>query len=328
MIRYIVCGVSAAVGGLLMAVPNLSNPRLLFAVPLPAAFRNGPQARGALNEFRAIIAVFTLLAMAVLWMLPLAPLSLFAAFAPLGITVIGGFAYYRQYRKLRPYAVDIAPVRETEISTSPDRLPWWAWAGAAGPYALLGATAAYLNANWQSIPARFPVHWGVDGQPNRWVDRSARGVYGPLWFAAELSLLILLMGLAGWFGARRSRHRTVLLAAIIGLGYVLTFIFSGVAVMPIVHVPLMVMVLAPFVIIVPFTIILIWKLKGSSSDPLEPTPLECWKAGVFYYNPNDTALFVEKRFGVGYTLNFANPWCWALLGGIIITIVSAFFILA
>ena len=32
-----------------------------------------------------------------------------------------------------------------------------------------------------------------------------------------------------------------------------------------------------------------------------------WKAGIFYVNKNDPSIFVEKRFGVGWTLNFANP---------------------
>lgn len=40
---------------------------------------------------------------------------------------------------------------------------------------------------------------------------------------------------------------------------------------------------------------------------------EEWKGGVFYSNRSDRALLVPKRFGVGYTLNFGNPWAWALL---------------
>jgi len=32
-----------------------------------------------------------------------------------------------------------------------------------------------------------------------------------------------------------------------------------------------------------------------------------WRGGgLFYYNPSDPALFVEKRIGVGYTFNFGN----------------------
>ena len=37
-----------------------------------------------------------------------------------------------------------------------------------------------------------------------------------------------------------------------------------------------------------------------------------WR-GTFYTNPDDPALLVPKRFGIGYTLNFGNPWSWAVL---------------
>lgn len=32
-----------------------------------------------------------------------------------------------------------------------------------------------------------------------------------------------------------------------------------------------------------------------------------WKVGLIYFNRNDPSIFVEKRFGIGWTLNFANP---------------------
>jgi len=32
-----------------------------------------------------------------------------------------------------------------------------------------------------------------------------------------------------------------------------------------------------------------------------------WKGGLFYFNREDPSLFVEKRFGIGWTINFAKP---------------------
>ena len=56
-------------------------------------------------------------------------------------------------------------------------------------------------------------------------------------------------------------------------------------------------------------IIRISQKPGSGSDG---TPDECWKLGQIY-NPNDPALMVEKRFGVGYTINFGNRASWLLI---------------
>ena len=44
------------------------------------------------------------------------------------------------------------------------------------------------------------------------------------------------------------------------------------------------------------------------------TPDSAWVLGMLYVNHDDPALFVEKRFGIGYTLNFGHPLSWVLLG--------------
>ena len=46
-----------------------------------------------------------------------------------------------------------------------------------------------------------------------------------------------------------------------------------------------------------------------------------WKLGVIYINPEDPALFLEKRFGIGWTMNLGRPIAWAILAGIILLIV-------
>ncbi|WP_042224999.1 DUF1648 domain-containing protein [Oceanobacillus manasiensis] len=43
-----------------------------------------------------------------------------------------------------------------------------------------------------------------------------------------------------------------------------------------------------------------------------------WKLGQFYFNKNDPALFLEKRFGIGWTVNMARPLSWIMLLGIIL----------
>jgi uncharacterized membrane protein len=46
-------------------------------------------------------------------------------------------------------------------------------------------------------------------------------------------------------------------------------------------------------------------------------PDDQWN-GSFYSNPNDPALLVPKRRGIGYTLNFAHPWSKPVMGVILI----------
>jgi uncharacterized membrane protein len=35
---------------------------------------------------------------------------------------------------------------------------------------------------------------------------------------------------------------------------------------------------------------------------------DCWYFVIFYFNPKDKRLFLPKRSGLGWTINFAQPW--------------------
>lgn len=47
-----------------------------------------------------------------------------------------------------------------------------------------------------------------------------------------------------------------------------------------------------------------------------------WVAGIFYYNPEDPNLWIEKRYGIGWTLNFARPASWIMLLALLIPVVA------
>ena len=53
-----------------------------------------------------------------------------------------------------------------------------------------------------------------------------------------------------------------------------------------------------------------------------------WKLGIFYYNKLDKRVFPPKRIqGLGWTVNFAHPYSYlTILGLIIILIVIGFYL--
>ncbi|WP_019635167.1 DUF1648 domain-containing protein [Paenibacillus fonticola] len=68
---------------------------------------------------------------------------------------------------------------------------------------------------------------------------------------------------------------------------------------------------------------------GRSKDGSPVVPVnddDYWKLGMFYYNPNDPSLSVEKRVGIGWTINFAHPGVWFILSGLIIVIAIGLFL--
>jgi uncharacterized membrane protein len=56
----------------------------------------------------------------------------------------------------------------------------------------------------------------------------------------------------------------------------------------------------------------------AANAPMARDDDRLWKAGAIYYNPHDSSILVAKRFGVGWTFNFAHPVTWVVLVGILV----------
>ena len=50
----------------------------------------------------------------------------------------------------------------------------------------------------------------------------------------------------------------------------------------------------------------------------DATPDSAWTGGVFYYNPDDPALVVEKRSGLGWTVNLGHAQAKFVLIGLLL----------
>jgi len=67
------------------------------------------------------------------------------------------------------------------------------------------------------------------------------------------------------------------------------------------------------------------RLMDVKSDQIQVDDDIYWKFGMFYYNSNDPSVFVGKRVGLGWTVNFARWQSWAMLGILVVIIVATFY---
>jgi uncharacterized membrane protein len=307
---------------MMFALTHVTRREILFGVALPADFRSGPEGRKAIRVFRFAVLIPAVVGAIAIAFLGSRFIPVFLL-APMTMMLAGMITFVVQNRKLRPFAVQPQPVRELELSTQPERLPWFTWLGLA-PLVFLAAAALYLYANWDSIPASYPRHWGLDGQPDQWANRSLRGVYSPLILGAEMTLWLFGFALATWYGSRRSEPlRRPAVGVFVTLGWMLALLMPGLAIQPLIKLPIPALV-APGMAIILLSVIYLIKKSREARGPLDPTPNECWKGGILYYNPNDSAIFVGRRDGAGFTLNMGNRWSWAVLGSPLVLMASAF----
>ena len=52
--------------------------------------------------------------------------------------------------------------------------------------------------------------------------------------------------------------------------------------------------------------------KNQSDTSLQNSDKSHWILGIFYFNPKDKRLMPPKRTGLGWTINFGNPYSIAL----------------
>jgi uncharacterized membrane protein len=188
----------------------------------------------------------------------------------------------------------------------------------------IAGTAFLLAVRWQRIPSRIPIHWGLDGGPNGWAGRSIGSIFGLL-FASFI--MVLVFGFIGELIARSSpghdRRMTMIRATrgvLLACAWLITILYCGTSLLPLAHdpsklIPLVAIAETVFIVGILGFVAFRWlQMPEAISAAQDSTDPRFWKAGLVYYNPADSALWVPKRFGFGYSLNFGRPVSWLVLG--------------
>ena len=218
---------------------------------------------------------------------------------------------------------------------------------------VIAATAAIGFALYDKIPERMPMHWNIYGEVDRWANKSYKAI---LWAPLTQVFLMITMVFVYWsIGKskqvidpsnpeksveqnRKFRYRWSLFTIVMGL--VLIIMFGAMQLLSygfvknswiIVSLP----VVSGLGIVIATIILSLTTGQGGSrlrvkserkSDGTEEKVEirdddKHWKLGMFYYNPDDPAFIVEKRFGIGWTNNWARPISWVITIGFIVFII-------
>lgn len=306
-----------AVTVLVLFLPNVTRPDFLFGVTINPAFRQTPEARRIVGRFRLFVAVSAAIAIG---------LALATGYMEWELLQVAGFtmALAIAHRRTLEHAAPPNRLVEADLAAPSEKFPGGIVA-ALVPAASLGALAIWASSHWDRLPSQIPVHWSLRG-PDRWISRTQESVYGWLAISAAVSLLFMLMAWAILHRSRRAstaegrRFRRLTVQLIVVTGYWvaalawLALVASGRA-------NWLAGVLLAIVAV--YLVLMIRALRRAAATPAgDRTPDACWKLGIFYFNPADPAVFVAKRFGVGYTFNFANRWSWLMLAALLVVVAA------
>ncbi|WP_298075644.1 DUF5808 domain-containing protein [uncultured Corynebacterium sp.] len=180
----------------------------------------------------------------------------------------------------------------------------WALTGAA--LALLGLTAGYVAVRWKDIPERFATHFGTRFEPDSWSDKSVASVFFPTIFGAVLVLFFVLIA-AGILRWKPSHGYTAMWLAVMNL--TLAIMFASLQVVTVLHTDWVApATVGSLVLVLGASLAMVVALARKQNNTTSPSTSsdEHYKWGMFYYNPEDPAVMVDKRFGVGVDFNYAH----------------------
>lgn len=205
--------------------------------------------------------------------------------------------------------------------------------------------AIWLITIYPALPDVIPTHWGIDGQPDAWSDKSFFSVSFLIFTLLFTQLLIYGLSYGIFHSSvkvqaqdselslQREHEMRKLSTEIMAFINFITTLFLGILEVQSTWSILDTNISFSIVYIIPVFLILIfgsiyYYMRRSKSlneqfktlDSLESGPGDDqhWKWGMFYFNKEDPDLFVEKKFGVGWTVNFARPGVWIFLVIVII----------
>jgi uncharacterized membrane protein len=342
--------------GVFAWMPVTRGARAFFGVRVEPGYFEGA-GKQLLRRYRFVLAGVYLLVVAIAAVLrPLVVEPVVLGGAELLLAIAAFILYMRFAAAVRPHATaggatrfaSSMRARETKNRAWLDVL--------VATFALLAFVAPLLS--YDEMPARVPVHWGVTGQADGWVERNISVVlFIPVLGAyLQFFLYVLRRDFAGAkmtlpadateeYRAAKEKYLQTNVDTLDWTRLMIAVTFCSIALMqtstaverlrtmePIARATVFAGIVA---LIGGITVFLVKMIRinarlqqQTGNDYAQRSADEShWlHGGLTYSNPEDPALVVEKLVGVGYTLNMAHPGIRSrllLMGGIPLFVIWA-----
>lgn len=345
-----------------VSIPYFVKRTVIFGVTIPEQYLKENQLKSYKRKY-VLISLFVSLFIIVsfiIWAISKEPsdelLIVISTILQFVIIFVCFALYFTFHKKTKAYKTKMGWTQELKKVTvadltvrSEENMP--SWTIYLFPIIVVLGLVVYTFFQYDKLPNEIPTHWGLNGEPDIFSEKSPFKVIQLLMILFILQMMFLGFQIALKYSGIKlsatnlnaSKKRQVALR-----GYTSWFLFYTVVIITLLFAflhlqmihpdlfPKYMMTFLPLILmfsILGGTIVLLVKvgLSDKDSDVLVSEPImdkdedKYWKGGLLYFNKNDPSIFVEHRFGVGFTMNFANPKAYILLlAPIILLIIIAF----
>ncbi|HEY0323518.1 MAG TPA: DUF1648 domain-containing protein [Pyrinomonadaceae bacterium] len=277
------------------------------------------------------------------------PLARIASFPLVVLPAVSLYILF--YRQVKPFA---ALDKEQRFASALKRRHLSEYTNIYLEAAILFLTvmpSLFLIYYYPQLPEKIPVHWNWRGRPDEWARKSFGSVFylsltlcylQGLFLLVKHGLLTVKMTLPAsdkaeeYLRGKEEFLSTVMkmmdwvrvLVASMMSALLLNIVFSSVEHLRYLSVVVIIADSLSTLLIVAtcvYFIIRLVRIDGRLKRTVgrvyvqrERDAAHWYAGGLFYYNPDDPALFVEKMVGFGYTFNMANRWVYVYLAYILL----------
>jgi uncharacterized membrane protein len=336
--------ISIILVGIQTALPFLVKRTVIFGITVPEKHISNEKLTSYKKSYALFVSLLSLVVLAcyLIWALVSHPTEeqtvLIGTLIQFGIILFSLSLYFfyhgktAQLKKKNNWMENLKQVKVTDLSVraQDEMLPSYVY---FLPIVITVGVIVYTIFQYDLLPEQIPTHWGISGKADAFTEKTPMSV-----ILMPLTLLIMQIMFLGIqvgtknsgiklsaTGTNASRIRQLTLRKnsswfMLIVSFLLTVMFSFFQLTTI-HPTLfegsimMVIPLIFLVVVLAGTIAFAVKVGRSDKNTDEVTEEKIsdfdddshWVGGLIYFNKNDPSIFVEKRFGVGWTLNFANP---------------------
>lgn len=231
--------------------------------------------------------------------------------------------------------------------------PTFPWITMLASLLCIAAGAIITSSHWSDIPDPVPVHWNSSMEADNWSEKNIGSVFSISFIA--LGMLLLFAIICSFIAhsevsprsersiKARLRNEANLAFTNTGMGVLTLLMCAGMAFLQVTGpvpqfqrfngaaiITMLVLTIGGSIGLVAFLLYkqsqLSEQLRGirfPDEDKESPDNDHLYKWGVMYYNPEDPAVLVDKRFGTGMSFNYARWQAKVFFGLVILILVGS-----
>ena len=318
---------------------NLSSKRQFYGVSLNSDYFSKKEFKSLDKKYKTLLTIgfilFTIVMLIFIYMFKAYEVS--SIVPPLGFTIYSFIVFIYIYNKVKNskqiLSLDNNDVNlektkfiiDTDFINSKNKIIKLYSILLLIPLFILMLVCIYTISKYNTMPDIIPTHWGINGKADAFSKKSIASLGSIILMSIFTGLLIYISSLAALRTRFKLNPNSIEESKIINLRYLnkfgITFLILNISMNMLfistlvatvnssdLNIYIMLFTTISLIFSSIYLIYIYYKLPNNSKNvayTVDDNDSK-WILGSFYYNKNDPSLFVQKRFGVGWTVNLAT----------------------